>query len=143
MESLLRIFGLWWRSQLHNLAVNAQVNTFCQWLSEALMISVYDSFLSNVISIVLFSFIVLISNHSSCSYWWVLGDPQFGHTVPNLNHHYLFIYLKIGRFLAAIKTEFLDWLRYCRVNGLRTRQNNDLFKSIIVLESPISLVTNR
>ena len=37
------------------------MNTFCDWLSETIVISVYDSFFRNVISIVLLFFIVLIS----------------------------------------------------------------------------------
>ena len=37
------------------------MNTFCDWLSETIVISVYDSFFRNFISIVLLSFIVLSS----------------------------------------------------------------------------------
>ena len=37
------------------------MNTFCDWLSETIVISVYDSFFRNYISIVLLSFIVLSS----------------------------------------------------------------------------------
>ena len=37
------------------------MNTFCDWLSETIVISVYDSLFRNYISIVLLSFIVLSS----------------------------------------------------------------------------------
>ena len=37
------------------------MNTFCDWLSETIVISDYDSFFRNYISIVLLSFIVLSS----------------------------------------------------------------------------------
>ena len=37
------------------------MNTFCDWLSETIVISAYDSFFRNYISIVLLSFIVLSS----------------------------------------------------------------------------------
>ena len=41
------------------------MNTFCDWLFETIVISVYDSFFRNYISIVLLS---LLANHSACSY---------------------------------------------------------------------------
>ena len=37
------------------------MNTFCDWLFETIVISVYDSFFRNYISIVLLSFIVCSS----------------------------------------------------------------------------------
>ena len=37
------------------------MNTFCDWLFETTVISVYDSFFRNYISIVLLSFIVFTS----------------------------------------------------------------------------------
>ena len=43
------------------------MNTFCDWLSETIVIiSVYDSFFRNYISIVLLSFIVLSSQSQAC-----------------------------------------------------------------------------
>ena len=47
------------------------MNTFCDWLSETKVISVYDSFFRNYISILLLSFIVLSSHRSACSYRYV------------------------------------------------------------------------
>ena len=41
------------------------MNTFSDWLSEKIVISVYDSFFRNYISIVLLSFIVLSSQSQS------------------------------------------------------------------------------
>ena len=41
------------------------MNTFCDWLFETIVISAYDSFFRNYISIVLLS---LLANHSACSY---------------------------------------------------------------------------
>ena len=54
---------------LRNLQVSAtydskdvpNMNTFCDWLFETIVISVYDSFFRNYISIVLLSFIVCSS----------------------------------------------------------------------------------
>ena len=39
----------------------SNMNTFCDWLSETIVISVYDSFFRNYISVVLLSSIVLSS----------------------------------------------------------------------------------
>ena len=44
------------------------MNTFCDWLSETIVISVYDSFFRDYISIVLLS---RAANHSACSYRYV------------------------------------------------------------------------
>ena len=51
------------------------MNTFCDWLSETIVISVYDSFFRNYISIVLWSFIVL-SSESQRLFIKVRGDPM-------------------------------------------------------------------
>ena len=48
------------------------MNTFCDWLSET-VISVYDSFFRNYISIVLLS---SAANHSVCSYRYVATPCQ-------------------------------------------------------------------
>ena len=52
------------------------MNTFCDWLFETIVISVYDSFFRNYISIVLLSFIAL-SSQSQRVFILVRGDqPQ-------------------------------------------------------------------
>ena len=54
------------------------MNTFCDWLSKTIVISVYyDLFFRNHISIVLLSFIVLIS-HSQRLFIQIRGDPNRG-----------------------------------------------------------------
>ena len=53
------------------------MNTFCDWLSETIVISVYDSFFKNYISIVLLSFIVFTSQ-SQRLFILVRSDPSFG-----------------------------------------------------------------
>ena len=50
------------------------INTFCDWLSETVVISIYDSFFRNYISIVLLSFI-LLSSQSQRLFIQVRGDP--------------------------------------------------------------------
>ena len=50
------------------------MDTLCDWLSETIVISVYDSFFRNYISIVLLSFIALISQ-SQRQFILVRGDP--------------------------------------------------------------------
>ena len=50
------------------------MNMFCDWLSETIVISVYDSLFRNYISIVLLSFIVLASQ-SQRLFIWVRDDP--------------------------------------------------------------------
>ena len=49
------------------------MNTFCDWLFETIVISAYDSFFRNYISIVLLSFIVC-SSQSQRLFIWVGGD---------------------------------------------------------------------
>ena len=51
------------------------MNTFCDWLFETIVISVYDSFFRNYISIVLLSFIVC-SGQSQRLFILVGGDPS-------------------------------------------------------------------
>ena len=52
------------------------INTFCDWLSETIVIRVYDWFFKNYISLVSLSFIVLATNHSACSYRHVATRPH-------------------------------------------------------------------
>ena len=51
------------------------MNTFCDWLFGTIVISVYDSFFRNYISIVLLSFIVLTSQPQRL-FIYVGGDPH-------------------------------------------------------------------
>ena len=51
------------------------MNTFCDWLSETIVNSVYDSFFRNYISVVLLSFTVL-SSQSKRLFIEVHGDPK-------------------------------------------------------------------
>lgn len=51
------------------------MNMFCDWFSETIVISVYDSFFRNMISIALLSFIVLI-NQSQRLLKEIGGDPD-------------------------------------------------------------------
>ena len=61
------------------------MNTFCDWLFEIIVISVYDSFFGNYISIVLLSFIVC-SSQSQCLFIQVGGDPNCSVSTHNLQY---------------------------------------------------------
>ena len=60
------------------------MNTFCNWFSETIVISVYDLFFRNYISIVLLSFIVS-SSQSQRLFIYVRANPNFYRQNKNIN----------------------------------------------------------
>ena len=69
---------------MHKSKDEPNMSTFCDWLSETIVISVYDSFFRNYISIVLLSSIVL-SSQSQRMFIWVRGNPCIMPSKPHQN----------------------------------------------------------
>ena len=88
------------------------MNTFCDWLSETIVISVYDSFFRNYIFIVLLFLLSSVANHNSCSYRYVATLHFTG--LMQVCHQVAWSLLALSSWIKSVKIKL--WLTCCSNN---------------------------